>query len=93
MLVNGDAAKQSKVISCEMEVQVRTPPIWRKYRVIDIPESRVGARLVANYLEEHTSEEDLKQLQLVQLANRQHRIEGRLGRPTKKDRRDLDEYL
>ena len=60
--------------------------------MLDIPKSRVGAPLVANLIKEITSEEDLKLLEELQKQNRENRLKGMLGRPTKKNRRDLDDF-
>ncbi len=90
--VNGEVCKAAKNINKGDEVEVRQIPIWRKYKVIDFPKSRVGAKLVADYLEESTTEADLKLLQQVQETNRENRQMGFRGRPTKKSRRDLDRF-
>lgn len=93
VLLNDNPVKSGKEVSPGHVVAVRRPPIWRTYKVLDTPKSRVGAKLLPDYIIETTTEEDLKQLEMVQLTNRQNRLEGRKGRPTKKDRRDLDGYL
>jgi len=88
--LNDGIAKQSRTVACGVQVTVKCAPIWRSYMVLDIPKSRIGAKLLPEYIEEITSEEDLNKLELVHLANRHSRLEGRKGRPTKKDRRNLD---
>ncbi|MBK8341210.1 MAG: S8 family serine peptidase [Flavobacteriales bacterium] len=56
-----------------------------------MPPSRVGAKLVPGLLAERTSFEDLQKLELARLARAQHRDPGE-GRPTKRERRDLDRF-
>ena len=61
--------------------------------MLDFPKSRVGAKLVADYIIETTPEEDLIQMKEIQEANRQNKFLGIKGRPTKKVRRDLDDLF
>lgn len=89
--LNGVFVKASKNVAVNDIIAIKTIPIWRTFKVLDFPKSRVGAKLVATYLIETTSEDDLLQLQQVQEVNRQNKVLGIKGRPTKKDRRDLDE--
>jgi ribosome-associated heat shock protein Hsp15 len=88
--LNGDFIKPSKLITLSDEIAIKTIPIWRTFTVLDIPKSRVGAKLVAQYIVETTSEADLAQLKLIQQQNRENQLLGIKGRPTKKNRRDLD---
>ncbi|TXB65836.1 RNA-binding S4 domain-containing protein [Vicingus serpentipes] len=84
--------KGSKAVNINDEIAIKVIPIWRTFKVLDIPKSRLGAKLVHEYAIETTSEFDLKQLELIQLENRQNKLLGIKGRPTKKDRRDLDDF-
>jgi len=89
--LNGEFVKPGKLIAAGDEISVKTNPIWRTYKIIDIPKSRVSAKLVSQYLIETTPESDILQLKQVELQNRQNKLLGIKGRPTKKDRRDLDQ--
>lgn len=90
--LNGVFVKGSKAVNINDEIAIKVIPIWRTFKVLDIPKSRLGAKLVHEYAIETTSEFDLKQLELIQLENRQNKLLGIKGRPTKKDRRDLDGF-
>jgi len=91
--INGEETKKaSREIRLDQTFSIRVKPIWRTWKVIGIPKSRVGAKLVSNLAREITSEEDLAILEEVQRQNRQNRLKGVLGRPTKKNRRDLDDF-
>ncbi|MGB0888039.1 MAG: RNA-binding S4 domain-containing protein [Vicingaceae bacterium] len=89
--LNDSFFKPSKSVSVGDIISIKSIPIWRTFKVIDFPKSRVGAKLVPNFIVETTSEDDLLQLQQIQEANRQNKFLGIKGRPTKKVRRDLDQ--
>ena len=58
--------------------------------MLDIPENRVGAKLVDIYRNDITPAEAFAHLELLKLSKEHYRKTG-TGRPTKKDRRDLDD--
>ena len=88
--LNGAFVKRGKELKIGDEFAVKVLPIWRSYKILAFPKSRVGAKLVADYIVETTSEEDLKVLEDIQLVQRQNHALGLKGRPTKRDRRKLD---
>lgn len=88
--LNDTFVKGAKVIKKNDEIEIREIPIWRVFKVLDIPKSRVGAKLVSQYVEEITPENELLKLEAILLENRQNKMLGIKGRPTKKDRRDID---
>ena len=88
--LNGEFVKASKTIKIDDQIELRVLPIWKVYKVIDFPKSRVGAKLVELYIKEITPKEDLNSLEVSREIQRQMRMQGFRGRPTKKDRRKLD---
>lgn len=90
--INDEFVKPSKTLNIGDQIDIRVTPIWKSFKVIGFPKSRVGAKLVPDYLIETTSEEDLNTLELMLAAQRQMRQEGFRGRPTKKDRRKIDRF-
>jgi ribosome-associated heat shock protein Hsp15 len=88
VLVNGMPAKASKEMSIDDRITVRKPPVVYSYRVKELIERRVSAKLVPQYLEDLTSLEELDKLK-VNEAFFFTRERG-TGRPTKKDRRLMD---
>lgn len=89
VLLNSENTKPSKTVKQNDVISVKSNPIWRTYKVLDIPKTRVGAKLVDDFAIETTSEKDLDQLKQYEIINKQNRSFGIKGRPTKKDRRNL----
>ena len=91
--LNGEEPKPSREVKVGDQIETKEPPIWKSYKVKDFPKSRVGAKLVAEYAIETTSDEALEELEMVRKMNAQNRASGIFGRPTKKHRRNLDDYM
>jgi ribosome-associated heat shock protein Hsp15 len=90
--VNDAICKASKELKINDVIALKHAPIWRAFKVISLPKTRVGAPLVSSLCIEITPEEDLEQLRLLEEINRVNKSMGIVGRPTKKDRRDLDKF-
>ena len=91
--LNGDFIKSSKIVKQNDIIALKLVPIWKVFKIIDLPKTRVGAKLVGDFSKEITSDEDLEVLNQYKLINRQNRNIGIKGRPTKKDRRNLGDWL
>lgn len=93
VLLNGLSVKASKTVKQNDTVSVRVTPIWKIFKVINLPKARVGAKLVGDFTLDITPEEDLEVLKQHQLISSQNRNLGIKGRPTKKDRRNLGAFF
>ncbi len=89
--INDSNAKPAKEIFGNEIINIRKNQMNYEIEVIDIPKSRVGAKLVNLYRKDITPKEELERLDLLKFAKNHHRKKG-TGRPTKRDRRDIDEY-
>ena len=89
--INGSNAKASKEVFQGEQVIYRKNQINRTVEVLDTPPSRVGAKLVMQYAKDVTPAEELSRLDLLKYSKDYYRKKGE-GRPTKKDRRDIDDY-
>lgn len=89
---NGIELKPSQDISVGDTLSVRKPPVTYTFRVKDLPKNRLGAKLVESYMENLTPPEELQKLDPSFMAFNLYRERG-TGRPTKKERRDIDELL
>lgn len=89
VLVNGQSVKPAREILPLDRIKVRKDESWRYLEVIALPKSRVGAKLVGLYCVEKIDADEAERNQLQQLSFQGKRDQG-TGRPTKKERRDLD---
>ena len=89
--VNGQVAKASKEVFPTDKITFRKDQITYIISVLDIPDNRVGAKLVDIYRKDETPIESFEHLELLKLSKEHYRKTGD-GRPTKKDRRDLEDY-
>jgi len=89
--VNETPAKPSRMIRTGDIISVRKPPITYSFKVLGLTSNRVGAKLVPEYLENITPPEQYEILELQKISGFVDRAKG-TGRPTKKERRDLDEF-
>ncbi len=89
--VNGHVAKPSKEVFPGDTVGFRKDQITHTLEVLDLPPNRVGAKLVDIYRKDTTPPEAFAHLEMLKLSKEHYRKTGD-GRPTKKDRRDLEDY-
>lgn len=73
-------------------VNVKKAPITYSFRVLKCAENRVGAKLVPELMENITSQEQYEILEMSKISGFIDRQRG-TGRPTKKERRDLDLFV
>jgi ribosome-associated heat shock protein Hsp15 len=90
--INNQTVKPSREILPLDNFKVKKEKFWMSYKVLDIPKNRLGAKLVGLYCQETTDNEVLNQKELDRLTSKVQRDEGS-GRPTKKQRREIDDYL
>ena len=91
VMINDMAVKPSRMIKVGDVVQVRKPPIIYSFKVLGLTQNRMGAKLVPEYLENITPPEQYEILELNKISGFVGRAKG-TGRPTKKDRRNLDGF-
>ncbi|MDK7375539.1 MULTISPECIES: RNA-binding S4 domain-containing protein [Weeksella] len=90
--VNGEVAKASRDIIPGDEIAVRKDQMNFSFRVLQVPENRIGAKLVTLHIIDTTPKEEYEALELRKISQDYYRQKGE-GRPTKKDRRDLDDFI
>lgn len=83
--------KASRNIKLGDIIQVRKTPITYSFQVVGLTDRRVGAKLVPEYLKDVTPKEQLDLLEASHLSGFIDRAKG-TGRPTKRDRREMDRF-
>ena len=95
LLVNGSRCKASRQVRIGDEIQVRREALTQTVRVKALISKRIGAKLVTDYLQNLTPPEEYEKSVEVakQVRINQPVREAGTGRPTKRDRRSLDELM
>ena len=89
--IKGVNIKPSRMIKVGDVIDIRKPPITYSFEVLDLTERRMGAKLVPQYLKDVTAQSQLEILELNKISGFVDRARG-TGRPTKKDRRELEQF-
>ena len=90
--IDNNKTKPSKEVFSGEKLTIRKNQINYQIIVLDIPKNRVGAKLVDLYRKDITPEEAFENQDLLKFSKDYYRKKG-TGRPTKKDRRDIDNYI
>ena len=89
--INGAQTKPSRTVKAGDKVGVKKPPITYTFLVKQPIEKRVGAKLLPDILENVTTPEQYELLEMNRISGFVDRARG-TGRPTKKDRRAIDDF-
>lgn len=89
VMIGGNTVKSSKEIAVGDEIQIKRPPIVRTYLVKAISGKRMSAKLAVDFVEDITPQDQFDLLNAVKTYGFEQRDRG-VGRPTKKDRRDIE---
>lgn len=92
VLLNHEKVKPAKEVKVGDVVTVIVHNANLSFKVLALLENRIGAKLVENYIRDITPIEELEKLKVYRAAQRVYREKG-TGKPTKKDRRDLDDFM
>ena len=90
--IQGVSVKPSREVYATDKVSIRKDQIDYEIEVLDLPTSRVGAKIAGLYVQDITPKEAFEKMELLKYSKEYYRKKG-TGRPTKKDRRDIDELL
>ena len=90
--VAGITVKPSRMVKAGDIVSVRKPPVTYSFRILKAIEQRVGAKLLPEVYENITAPEQYELLEMTRISGFVDRARG-TGRPTKKDRRQMDAFV
>jgi ribosome-associated heat shock protein Hsp15 len=91
VLLNNGLAKSSKLIKVADKISVRKTLITYTFRVKNLSQKRISAKLAPDFVENLTPEKELKKAVRSQFPDFGSREKG-MGRPTKKERRTMDRF-
>jgi ribosome-associated heat shock protein Hsp15 len=86
------SVKASRTVQVGEIIKVRKAPITKSLKVTGLAEKRMGAKLITDFVEDVTPVEELDILEMQKHMRWSVRDKG-TGRPTKKDRRELDDFF
>jgi ribosome-associated heat shock protein Hsp15 len=90
--IGGMNVKPSRMVKVGETVNVRKPPITYSFKILKAIEQRVGAKLIPEIYENVTAADQYELLEMNRISGFVNRQRG-TGRPTKKDRRDMDAFV
>lgn len=90
--MGGALVKPSRTVKPGDVIDVRKPPVTYTFRVVQLSENRLGARLVPDYLENLTPKSQYDILEMTRISGFVDRRKG-LGRPTKREGREMSRFI
>ena len=91
VMIDRVAVKPSRNVRVGEVVEVRKPPITFSFKVLELADKRMGAKMVPQYMENVTPPDQYELLELNKISGFVDRQRG-TGRPTKKERRDMEQF-
>jgi ribosome-associated heat shock protein Hsp15 len=90
--IGGTVVKPSRMIKLNDVIQIKRNPILFSFKVLALTENRMGAKLVPDFMENVTTPDQIALLEIGKISGFIDRARG-TGRPTKKERRDMDAFI
>ncbi len=92
VFIGENSVKSSREVKQGDEIKIKKNQIEYKIKVLDIPKSRVGAKLVSDFVKDITDPQQYEILKIRKSSQDYYRNKGE-GRPTKKDRREMQDFI
>lgn len=92
ILVQNVQVKPSRTVKVGDIIQVKKNPVLFSFKVLALPNNRMNAKLVPEFMENVTTPDQLELLELGRIAAQNARARG-TGRPTKKERREIEDFF
>ncbi len=92
VLMGGVPVKPSRNIKTGDVISIKRNPVLFSFKVLALSENRMNAKLVPEFMKDVTTPDQLELIELGKLAGQMGRARG-TGRPTKKERRELDSFI
>ena len=92
VLVHNVQVKPSRNVKVGDVVGIKRNPVLFSFKVLALSENRMNAKLVPDFMENVTTADQIELVELARIAAQNNRDRG-TGRPTKKERRDIDDFF
>lgn len=92
VLIAGVQVKPSRNVKVGDVIGIKRNPVLYSFKVVALAENRMNAKLVPEFMQNVTTPDQLEMVELARIAAQNNREKG-TGRPTKKDRRDIDDFF
>jgi ribosome-associated heat shock protein Hsp15 len=92
VMIQNIQVKPSRNVKVGDVICIRKNSVLYSFKVLALSENRMNARLVPDFMANVTTPDQLELIELGKIAGQLGRDRG-TGRPTKKDRRDLDTFF
>lgn len=92
VIIQNVQAKPSRNVKVGDVISIKRNPILYSFKVLALSENRMNAKLVPEFMENVTTADQLELIEMTKLAGQLGRDRG-TGRPTKKERRDLEDFI
>lgn len=92
ILIQNVAVKPSRMLKVGEVIQIKQNPVLYTFKVLALAQNRMNAKLVPGFMENITTPDQLELIELGKIAAQTNRARG-TGRPTKKERRDIDDFV
>ena len=90
--LNGLEMKPAREVAVGDIISIQKNNATFSFRIKALTEKRLGAKLIGDYIEDETPTEEVEKYKTYQAAQRNYRGKDH-GKPSKKDRRELDDFL
>lgn len=92
VLIQNMPVKPSHTVKVGEIIQIKRNPVVYSFKVLNLAQNRMNAKLVPEFMENVTTPDQLELIELGKIAAKNNRAKG-TGRPTKKDRREMDDFF
>lgn len=92
VFINEQSVKPSRLVRVGTKIQIKRAGFTRTLEVLQVTESRMAAKFVSEYYNDLTPKEDVDAFK-ARIARAAMYRDPATGRPTKKERRDIDDFL
>ncbi|HOV84304.1 MAG TPA: RNA-binding S4 domain-containing protein [Paludibacteraceae bacterium] len=92
VLIQNVPVKPSHLVKVGDVINIKRNPVLYSYKILKLAENRMNAKLVSDFMADVTTPDQRELIELGKISKKMGRKPGS-GRPTKKERRELDNFI